>query len=342
MGTCYYITLIIFLFGVCLVVASRGCFARVKRSVAGHLLSCLAPVLLLLASVSSSAQVPLAPQDKSLADRRPLELLVSVRPLALIAQEVLGERGNISVLVAAGQSPHNFSLKASDRIRIENADLVLWVGPELERFLVKPLRAANNAMTFTGQAQGPDSDHDIQEEQRQHESHTDAHQHSGNSHPWLAPDVAMAQAVALADQLAELDPKSAAFYRNNARDFVAQISALDKRLKQSLPAAGPVYAVAHDAYGSFSEHYQLPEPIVLSVSPEVSPGARKLWQLKSQLAPQSCVLVELEHQSRWVKALVETQQLRLLTVDTLAYSTDVGSYSDFLQTLSGVFRECLK
>lgn len=261
----------------------------------------------------------------------PLKILASVRPLALIAQAVVGDRAQVDVLVTPGQSPHHYSLKASDRQRIAAADLVLWVGPELERFLLKPLRSAQYTMTATENAE---LDSTVGE-------HTDEHHHEGSSHPWLAPDAAIALAQRLADQLARQDVVSAAEYQANAKAFTARIEALDQGIKASLVSRQSAYAVAHDAYRSFSEHYGLPEPIILSVSPEVSPGARKLWQLQSQLPSGSCVLVELEHQSRWLKTLVNSQQLRLQSVDTLAYGTGISSYADFLVNMSETFQACL-
>jgi len=322
-----------FVFGVPVVLRISVWLASVKKALAVSSL-----VLLYIGNAAALASDSAG--EGQAIEQVELRLLVSVRPLALIAKAVAGDRAAVDVLVKAGQSPHHFSLRASDRQRIAAADLVLWVGPELERFLVKPLRSAASSMTATDEAEATEIDH-ANKELGDPELSPQEHSHGGSSHPWLAPDAAIHLAQRLAIKLAQLDPTSAASYHSNAEAFSLRIEHLDQVIKASLADSQRAYAVAHDAYRSFSEHYQLPEPIVLSVSPEVSPGARKLWQLQSQLPQQSCVLVELEHQSRWLKALVETQQLRLHAVDTLAYGAGITSYADFLTNMSETFQACL-
>ena len=47
--------------------------------------------------------------------------------------------GKPDVIVDGYNSPHGFSLKPSHAKMLENADLVIWVGEDLEAFLEKPL-----------------------------------------------------------------------------------------------------------------------------------------------------------------------------------------------------------
>ena len=46
---------------------------------------------------------------------------------------------NPSLIVAGVGSPHAFSLKPSQAAALEDADLIFWVGPEMETFLAKPI-----------------------------------------------------------------------------------------------------------------------------------------------------------------------------------------------------------
>ncbi|MFP1495651.1 metal ABC transporter solute-binding protein, Zn/Mn family [Escherichia coli] len=41
------------------------------------------------------------------------------------------------VLLPDGASEHDYSLRPSDVKRLQNADLVVWVGPEMEAFYAK-------------------------------------------------------------------------------------------------------------------------------------------------------------------------------------------------------------
>ena len=49
--------------------------------------------------------------------------------------------GKPALIVKGSASPHTYSLKPSQAQQIEEADLVFWMGHELESFLEKPLKA---------------------------------------------------------------------------------------------------------------------------------------------------------------------------------------------------------
>src|SRR5688572_6550393 len=89
-----------------------------------RIFSQLVAIVLLIASASSYA--------------KPM-VLSSLRPLTLIAQEIAGTSANVDTLLPATASHHDYPLKTSDYARLKAADVVIWVGPELESFLQKPL-----------------------------------------------------------------------------------------------------------------------------------------------------------------------------------------------------------
>src|SRR6218665_1713853 len=71
-----------------------------------------------------------------------VEVLTSIRPLALIAQAVAGEKVVVQQLVPNGTSPHDYQLKPSDRLRLSRADIILWTGPANEAFLSRVVAVA--------------------------------------------------------------------------------------------------------------------------------------------------------------------------------------------------------
>jgi zinc transport system substrate-binding protein len=54
------------------------------------------------------------------------------------------------VLLPDGASEHDYSLRPSDVKRLQNADLVVWIGPEMEAFMDKSTQsiAANKKVTI--------------------------------------------------------------------------------------------------------------------------------------------------------------------------------------------------
>lgn len=66
-------------------------------------------------------------------------VVTSIRPLGFIASAIADGVTPTEVLLPDGASPHDFALRPSDIQRLRSADLVLWVGPDMEAFLNKAL-----------------------------------------------------------------------------------------------------------------------------------------------------------------------------------------------------------
>lgn len=53
------------------------------------------------------------------------------------------------VLLPDGASEHDYSLRPSDVKRLQGADLVVWIGPEMEAFMEKSVKNIPNAKQVT-------------------------------------------------------------------------------------------------------------------------------------------------------------------------------------------------
>jgi zinc transport system substrate-binding protein len=142
-------------------------------------------------------------------------VLSSLKPLTLIAQEITGSAAAVDSLLPATASHHNYPLKMSDHARLQQADVILWVGPELESFLQKPLANLPSAKIITA--------YDLANMNWPAESAgAHGHHHAHDPHLWLDPRNAILVAQALTAKLAQVDAANAAQYRANLALFVAK------------------------------------------------------------------------------------------------------------------------
>src|SRR6187402_3504462 len=122
-------------------------------------------------------------------------VLSSLKPLTLIAQEITGTSANVDTLLPATGSHHDYPLKASDYTRLQKADIFLWVGPELESFLQKPvtnLDATKSISVYKLNGMNwPASDHSTAQA---------GHDHEKDPHVWLDPRNAIVIAQALTEK----------------------------------------------------------------------------------------------------------------------------------------------
>ncbi|MCK5933623.1 MAG: zinc ABC transporter substrate-binding protein [Fulvimarina manganoxydans] len=67
------------------------------------------------------------------------KVVASIKPIQSLVAGVMEGVGEPELLVQGAGSPHGYQLKPSQAASLSDADIVFWVGPELETFLRKPL-----------------------------------------------------------------------------------------------------------------------------------------------------------------------------------------------------------
>ena len=67
------------------------------------------------------------------------KVITSVKPVHSLVAAVMDGVGEPELLIEGASSPHTYSLKPSQAASLQDADIVFWVGRELEAFLEKPL-----------------------------------------------------------------------------------------------------------------------------------------------------------------------------------------------------------
>lgn len=255
----------------------------------------------------------------------PLKVVTSIYPLQLIAQSVLGPRAEVTTLLANGQSPHNFAFKVSDRQKLTEADLLLWVGPQLEPYLSdiaasQPSLAMNHELAIT-----TDDTHD-------------GHHHGNDPHLWLSVHEIEAFTRLLVAQIAELDSQDQDQLIQRAERFIRDVKAVPTSYENTNKPK--TYAVAHRAYDHFLQSFPFAEPVVLSDSPEVSPGAKTLWRASQELTRGSCLIVDGSTTQRWLKAFAQRNGLVIKQVDLMGVTAEVSTYKELITGLADVFKSC--
>src|SRR4051812_10061029 len=87
---------------------------------------------LLAASCALAIAAPASAAD-------PVKVVTSIKPIHSLVAGVMQGVGEPVLLVRSAASPHSFSLRPSDARALNEADLVFWVGEDLETFLAKPI-----------------------------------------------------------------------------------------------------------------------------------------------------------------------------------------------------------
>ena len=68
-----------------------------------------------------------------------IKVVTSIKPLHSLASYLMDGVGKPDLIVDGYASPHGFAMKPSHAKMLQNAELIFWVGEDLESFLEKPL-----------------------------------------------------------------------------------------------------------------------------------------------------------------------------------------------------------
>jgi ABC-type Zn2+ transport system, periplasmic component/surface adhesin len=67
------------------------------------------------------------------------KVVTSIKPIHSLVSYVMDGVGRPDLLVEGSSSPHTFQLKPSHATMLQEADIVFWIGEDLESFLETPL-----------------------------------------------------------------------------------------------------------------------------------------------------------------------------------------------------------
>lgn len=275
----------------------------------------------------------------------------SIKPISLIAAELLDGVAEVNTLLPEGASPHDYALKPSDRRVIDSADLMIWIGPETEPYLQKVIAASGVADLRWQESEEEHAEHaeDVHEHEHEHELELEEEhaEHDHDSlHPWLSPESTEHFAERLAVALQQAFPQSADQIAVNAQRFMQSLAAFDREADRRLdPVQGTGFFVFHDAYQGLVEHYALNQVGFFTIDPSRKPGAKHLALLREQLEQSraSCVFVEPQYSAALIESVTRGLDVRQGELDPLAGGVQpaVGSYQQFMRGLVAELESCL-
>lgn len=328
--------------------------ASAGKRVKGTLFAPLAGVLVLplfLTPVLAAAPIASPAGTPSGAQNPGPNVVSSIAPLGSLVSAIMQGVGEPYVLIKGGASPHTYSLKPSDAEALQAAQLVFWIGPALEPFLVDPLQALAKGAKTVELDQLPDL---LRLPQREGGIFTEKNGQPAkwvapepfNMHLWLDPENAKVMADAIARELAAIDPANADRYRQNLEALRNRLDALERDIKAQLnPVRGKPFIVFHDAYAYFENRFGVPAVGSITISPEVIPGAARLAQLRAAILDKQalCVFAEPEFTPRQIGVLTEGTGVKTGSLDPLGANLTPGPdlYFTLLEGMAKSMVECL-
>ena len=277
--------------------------------------------------------------------------------------------GEPYLIITDTNSPHSFTLKPEDASKLQGADIVFWIGEEIETFLEKPLgsiaiRARKISFMESDDIQKlkfrensifdehddhddheEHDDHDDHEEHDDHDKHDDHGHHHGefDSHIWLDPINAKEIVSIIADELSLIDPSNKSKYIENAKSTATQLDNLIRETEKTLDK-DISYVVFHDAYQYFEERFNVAASGALTLNTDVLPGARQIMNIRELIEDKniSCILSEPQFNPKIIETIAQDTGIKTGVLDPLGSIFDAGKsqYFTLINDLGDKLKDC--
>ena len=281
-----------------------------------------------------------------------VKVVTSIKPIHSLVSYIMDGVGKLDVIVDGYNSPHGFSLKPSHAKMLENADLVIWVGEDLEAFLEKPLQTiakkAKNIelIDLKGIKKLEFREKNIFEE---HDDHKEKDTHEGHGHGehdphiWLDPINAKVIIKEITNQLVQLDSKNSSIYKSNSKKALTDIDKLVKDIKKKLNK-DLRFVVFHDAYQYFENRFDIQVLGALTVNTDVMPGAEQLSEIREVIEHEkvNCLFSEPQFNPSIMESIAKDTKIKTGILDPLGARLDKGKnlYFDLLNDMASSFKGC--
>jgi zinc/manganese transport system substrate-binding protein len=229
--------------------------------------------------------------------------------LADLTQRIAGDHVRVLTLVGPNGDAHVFEPGPKESAELAGANLLIANGlgfePWLQRledasgFKGKVIVATEGITPLEGEEEHEGEAHEGEEHEE--EAHEEGHHHEG-ADPHAFQDLANAQIYVanIAKGLSEAAPAHAADFKANADKLIAEIAALDQRLKAdfgAIPQAKRRVLTSHDAFHYFGRAYGIEFVSVQGLSTEAEPTADDLVKVVRQARDGHLSAIFLENMS---------------------------------------------
>ena len=264
-----------------------------------------------------------------------INVVTSIKPLHSLTSYIMDGVGEPDLIIDGVASPHNFQIKPSHAKMLQKADLVIWVGEDLESFLPSALKSIpKNAVVFElldqsglkklkfreknifeghddhdehghdehAKKEDDHDDHDDEEHAKKEDDHDDhGHDEHGHAHGeydphiWLDPSNAKVIVKKITNQLSKIDKDNSSVYKANSKKLLKDLDGLIKEVKNEINKDAS-FVVFHDAYQYFEKRFGINVIGALTVNPDVMPGAEQLSEIREVIEHEKAKCIFSEPQ----------------------------------------------
>ena len=283
------------------------------------------------------------------------KVVTSIKPIHSLVSNVMDGVGTPYLIITDTASPHSFTLKPENASQLEDADLVFWIGEEVESFLVKPLESvallarkvsfmeSDRIIKLKFRENNIFESHKHHDEHDEHEGHDGHHHGEFDSHIWLDPMNAKEMVLIIADELSYIDPSNKNIYVQNANETILKLDKLIHETEESLNT-NISFVVFHDAYQYFENRFDVASSGALTVNTDALPGARQVSDIRELIEEDniSCILSEPQFNPKIIETIASDTEIATGVLDPIGATLSEGKeqYFSLIKDIVSNLNQC--
>ncbi|PIR23169.1 MAG: hypothetical protein COV44_04210 [Deltaproteobacteria bacterium CG11_big_fil_rev_8_21_14_0_20_45_16] len=256
----------------------------------------------------------------------PIEIVCSIKPVALILAEVLPKSAfRLTTLAPLAASAHYFELKTSDAMKLSSSPWVFYLGKSLDSWILGAKKSQAIAlMSFLPE----------------HEFLYIKDEHTGRQSPdphfWLDPLAVKAVLPKLTENLCGNFESHCPQIKLNNQNFSLQLQEITKSIGSEFAQTsvkGRGIITAHDFLGYFARRFEITYLGSIEELPGKEAGPKKLISL-IELAKShhlKTIFSEPQIADRSIKNLAEAAKLQIIALDPVGASKEIKTYADLIR-----------
>lgn len=284
-------------------------------------------------------------EKKEASSNEKIQVMTTFYPMYEFTKQVVGDKGDIELLIPAGTEPHDFEPSAKDLAKISDSDVFVYNSPELETWTDNLTDTIDTKQTEIIQAskdiklmEGTEHDHEEAHDHdtQEHEEH--GHSHELDPHVWLDPALAIKEVETIRDQLSKKYPDDKAAFEKNAASYIDELKKLDEEFQTAFKdAKNKTFVTQHAAFGYLANQYGLTQEAIAGISPDQEPSPSRLSELKHYVDDNQVKVIYFEENasSKVAETLSKETGVKLEVLNPLESLTDkqIKDGEDYLSVM---------
>lgn len=267
-----------------------------------HILkSILAVSLSLIILITSGCSPAPAASTDTAQDSGKLHVITTLFPLYDFSRTMLGEQGDVSLLLPPGVESHAYEPTPQDIVRINKADVFIYTGEFMEPWAHKILEAVENKnLVIIDASSGIElmaEDDDHESESAESAEEEEVHAEGVDPHIWLDPVLASQMTDTIANGLIQASPELKDAIEANQTVLKSDLEALNQNFIETFKKTeyNKIIYGGHFAFGYFAKRYGLDHVSPYQgFSPDAEPTPARIGELIETLNASETKVIYFE------------------------------------------------